>query len=270
MISLSFDPAGKHLYAPNSLPGTISVYPYDPTVGLLPAIIGSPYSAGTSPTIIAFNPSGTFAYVANSNSNNVSGYSVDPVSGSLQPVGGSPFAAGGIYPFSLAVEPSGKFVYTANGTSDTISGFQIDPTSGALTAVTGSPFPGGSFPNIVAVHPSGKFVYASNISHPSALPGGGTTGIVGIAGFSIDPSSGAITPIPGSPFPGGSSPNVIAIHPSGRFIYAADWDGITVNGGAGPADILAYAIDPVSGALSPIKGSPFPARSVSWWIAIAN
>jgi len=133
-----------------------------------------------------------FAYVANSiiGPGNVSGYTISPATGALAAFAGSPFAAGE-EPLSMAVDPSGKFAYVVNGGfPGTVSGFTIDPVTGALTAIGGSPFAAGVFSNSVAVHPSGKFVYVSNA---------GPQVVGDISGYTIDPVTGTLTAIAGSP-----------------------------------------------------------------------
>jgi DNA-binding beta-propeller fold protein YncE len=67
-------------------------------------------------------------------------------------------------------------------------------------------------------------------------------------GYAVDRASGALTVIAGSPFPGGSFPISIAVHPSGKFAYTANVGDNTISG---------YAIDPGSGALTALTGSPF-------------
>jgi FG-GAP-like repeat len=69
--------------------------------------------------------------------------------------------------------------------------------------------------------------------------------------------TGALIPISGSPFAAGSSPISMAIDPSDKFAYV-------VNRGASPADpsgntVSGYTINGVTGALTPISGSPFTA-----------
>jgi 6-phosphogluconolactonase len=71
-----------------------------------------------------------------------------------------------------------------------------------------------------------------------------------ISGYSINRTTGALTPIAGSPFPaGGISPSSVAVAPSGKFAYVTNLANGKVSG---------YTIDP-TGALTPIAGSPFPA-----------
>src|SRR5205823_12767956 len=62
--------------------------------------------------------------------------------------------------------------------------------------------------------------------------------------------TGALTVIPGSPFPTGYASGEIAIDPSGRFLYVAN-----------SSSLSAYAINNVTGALTAIPGSPFESLS---------
>jgi 6-phosphogluconolactonase (cycloisomerase 2 family) len=56
--------------------------------------------------------------------------------------------------------------------------------------------------------------------------------------------------IPGSPFAAGRNPLSIAVDPSGKFVYAGNWDS---------SDVSAYTIDADTGALRTVSGSPFVA-----------
>ena len=78
-----------------------------------------------------------------------------------------------------------------------------------------------------------------------------------VSGYSIDPASGALTPIPGSPFPAGVEPQSIVVDPTGRFAYVANAGALDSPVGS----ISAYTIDPNSGALTAVPGSPFTAVS---------
>jgi DNA-binding beta-propeller fold protein YncE len=188
-----------------------------------------------------------FAYVVNALSNNVSGYSIGS-NGALTPVPGSPFPAGQ-NPGSVAVDPTGKFAYVVNGSNNVssfgaVSAFSIG-SNGALTPVPGSPFPAGSFPVSVTVDPTGKFAYVVNVF---------SNGVFGaVSAFSIS-SNGALTPVPGSPFPAGLVPESLAVDPTGKFAYVANLSSFTSGFGA----VSAFSIGS-NGALTPVPGSPFPA-----------
>ena len=71
-----------------------------------------------------------------------------------------------------------------------------------------------------------------------------------VSAYSVNPATGVLTAIPGSPFTSGSTPISVAVDPTGKFAYVA-------NNGSG--NISAYTINPASGVLTAIPGSPFAA-----------
>jgi DNA-binding beta-propeller fold protein YncE len=81
--------------------------------------------------------------------------------------------------------------------------------------------------------PTPAFVYAAN------------NGSNNVSAFSVTPSSGALTPVSGSPYAAGTAPTAIAADPAGKFIYVAN---------VGSNNITAYAVSPSSGALTSIPG----------------
>jgi 6-phosphogluconolactonase len=78
-----------------------------------------------------------------------------------------------------------------------------------------------------------------------------------VSAYAIDPSTGALTQVKGSPFAADYGSYAVAIDPTGRFAYVAN-DG---TGSGDPGDISVFAINPRDGALTPIGGSPFLAGS---------
>ena len=82
-----------------------------------------------------------------------------------------------------------------------------------------------------------------------------------VSGYTINPSTGALTAIAGSPFAAGSAPFSVAVAPSGRFAYVANVISNNVSG---------YTIDPSTGALTAITGSPFPAGAGPVSVAITS
>jgi len=246
--SLATDATGKFLYliccAPDCGPfacgpqsNVIKAYSIDPASGALTAVAGSPFAANF-PTSIAVDATGKFAYVGEgvefSPGGQISAYSIDPNTGGLaflQQLDGESIG-------SVAVDPGGKFVYGASAPSNTIFGYAIDPNAGTLTAVPGSPFlAGGVEPLSVATHPSGRFVYAANAAGYNFTTGN-------LAAFAIYPDTGALAPVPVSPFGAGAQPYRVAADPSGRFVYLTNASG-------SPA-ISAYRVDLSTGSLVPI------------------
>jgi DNA-binding beta-propeller fold protein YncE len=68
-----------------------------------------------------------------------------------------------------------------------------------------------------------------------------------VSAFAVDGKTGALKPVPGSPFQTGMTPLWITISPSGKNVYVADWLG----------GISGYSVGRTSGALTPLDGSPF-------------
>ena len=134
-----------------------------------------------------------------------------------------------------------QFVYVTNEGSNNISAYSIDATSGALTPVAGSPFGTDSGPNAVAGNVTGTFAFVANQNYPN---GSGSVSV-----YSIDATSGALTPVTGSPFgDADGEPYGLAVDPTGKFAYVTNLFSNNVS---------AYTIDATSGALTPVAGSPF-------------
>jgi 6-phosphogluconolactonase len=70
-----------------------------------------------------------------------------------------------------------------------------------------------------------------------------------ISAYNINQDTGALLPIPGTPFACGKEPSALAIA-SGTFLYAANAGDNTVSG---------FRINADNGSLEPVVGSPFPA-----------
>jgi 6-phosphogluconolactonase len=218
----------------------IYCYAVDAVTGALTALAGSPCDSGVL-TGVAVDPSGRFAYATLGSSNEVRAYAINSSTGNLTAIVGSQLDGGGIDPVDITVDPSGQFVYMANY-SGSIAAFTIDSVTGGLTAVSGSPFPTappivGSVPGVVSVtvDPTGKFLYA-------ALDQGD------ISAYVINSSTGALTPVAGSPFLAGSLPQSVRVDPSGRYAYVANSNSNSIS---------AYLVNSSTGALTPIAGSPF-------------
>jgi 6-phosphogluconolactonase len=205
--SEAIDPSGKFLYV-STVSGYVVAYTIDFNTGALAMVTGSPFSAGPDPTLtsdlrsVAVDPSGNFVYVVNVGHRNVAAYALDHTTGALTQTSGSPIT-GPAYPYSLTIDPLGKFVYVAepNPHEGDIWGYTMDSTTGALTLIAGSPFASPVGPFAVAIDPSGKFAYAANE---------GSTDGGYVNAFAINGSSGALSPLPGSPFDIGSEPWALA------------------------------------------------------------
>ena len=246
-VDIVATPSAKFLYVSDYENNAADAFAIDPTSGALsPA--GSPTLIGAGATGVgglAIDPAGKFLYAADENASDVAAFTISSSTGELTAVG--PPVATGALPARLIVDPSGRFLFVSNEEDPDggISAYTINSASGALTPVVGSPFPtqiGGSpGPVGLAVHPNGSFLYV-------ALWGTTSFGN-SVAAFAINATTGALTPVPGSPFPVGSGPLALVVDPTGQFL-------ITANDGDGTVSVS--SIDPASGALTPV-GSSFPA-----------
>jgi RHS repeat-associated protein len=242
---ITFDPAGKFAYVQTFVSGSpgnpaqVLGFMIDASTGSLSPVPGSPFAAGVSNGLfpITVDRIGKFAYVPNSASGDVSAFAIDSTSGTLTQVPGSPFSAP--LAISVTLDPTGPFTYVVDnscgpGPDGFVTGFMIDASSGALAKI--SSFPAGFCPQSMTVDPTGHFAY---VVDPTA-----------ILGYSVDAPTGLLTPVPGSPFAGGSNLESLTVDPSGKFIYVANM---------GSNNVLGYTINTTTGALTPLSGSPFSA-----------
>jgi len=151
---------------------------------------------------------------------------------------------------SFTVHTADQFVYTNNDIQgpNKVLGFRVG-ADGTLSEIVGSPFPtagsGGDglsyfASNRIVISAPGGFLYASN------------SGSNDVSAFSIDPSSGNLTPVPGSPFPldgfgPGSGGISLAVTPNGQFLMA---------GNPLSERITSFSIGR-DGSLTTAPGSPF-------------
>jgi 6-phosphogluconolactonase len=251
--SMAVDPKGEFVYVADTGGDGVWAYTINPTTGALNAVTGSPFGSGLYATSVTVDPTGHFVYLAN-DTNGIAGYTIDRATGTLTAITGSPFRAGK-NPYFIAVDPKGPYVYAADESIEAIFGCTIRPETGALGKIAGSPFPAGRSPDWVAVDPTGQFLYAVNIGY---LPGYGS----GVSGYTIDSTSGALTPISGSPFPAGTNLIAVALDPTGTYAYVTNHDS------SGAGWVSGFAINPTTGVLTPIAGSPFPTAG-SYPLAVA-
>jgi len=188
--------------------------------------------------------SGYYAYTLNQISRTVSAFKINTATGALTSVEGYQFA-GDDYPQSIASDPTGKFAYIASTKYDRsgyVSAYTINASTGALTPVAGSPFAAGIGAISIAVDPSGKFAYVAN-----CLTNNEWTADY-VSAFMVNATTGALTPVAGSPFAAELGSHSVVVDFSGKFAYVAN-----MNSG----NISAFTINASTGALTPVPGSPF-------------
>ena len=268
--------------------GNVSVFTRDSATGVPTQVGGSPFPAGGRPRDVVLHVNNRFAYVTNSSTLGLSAYRVDETTGVLTAIPGSPYELD-FTPGDLAMHPAGTFLYVA--TLDGLFTYAVNPTSGALTKSGLRPQdttarllfirpealrmrlapvrPAALGPSLsmrstatvrsrrllavrsreragavaVTIDPTGEFAYVANMSFDA--PGR-------VSAYSINATTGALTPVAGSPFATLTGPTKIVIDPQGVFLYVACNGGPTHFGG-----LLGFSINRSTGALTPLSGSPF-------------
>ena len=219
---IAFDPSGKFLYTVSgsgSEPDSIIAFAIDPSTGALSGVPGAPFSAGSGTSAIVIDPSGSFLYATNGNDGTISAYSRDTTTGALTEIPGSPFPFAPGSPGLIAIDPAAPFVYVSQFsnalTGGEIAGYAMNTSTGALTALS-NPTTAGYLGSML-IDPAGKYLYVGGTIQ---CDNSGDT----ICGFSIDGTTGALTPLPASQ--ASQSPGPLqGFDPSGRFIVQREGTG---------------------------------------------
>lgn len=226
-------------------------------------------------------------------SSQIYAYSINGTTGALTALSNSPLVYSGTEAYWTTTDPAGHFLFVTGANNDEVWVFSIDQTSGALTTV-GSYSTGIGFAAYPTTDGLGRFLYvtAGNLGSQVAVFAIGATGsltpvstlsisiaqlqgeptgqfLLGITGnganngftsddhvyvYSINQSTGALTPVVNSPFATTYTPASLSVHPNGTLVYTFN----TVTGTPSPME--GFQFDNTTGALSPLAGiSPFTA-----------
>jgi 6-phosphogluconolactonase (cycloisomerase 2 family) len=262
--AIAIDPSIRFAYVADA--NGIWAYTINPNSGQLKQIaVARPDYGAWGVTI---DGSGRFLYAARP-TESLNAYRIDPASGALTLVAGSPFALPHLSPcYPAVIDPSGRFLYAVGVSS--IVGFMIDSTTGALTAMSGSPFKSSlNLSGVLVMDPQGRFLYASG-SLPTNLRTGTST--TAIEGYAIDSSNGALSTVPGSPFPAVSSLSccgALAVDGTGRFLYGTVAGWVVATNGIAPM-AFGFAVNAANGALASIPGSPFETGPESYLVSYSQ
>jgi 6-phosphogluconolactonase len=123
--------------------------------------------------------------------------------------------------------------YTGAGKAEGIGVFRLDTETGALDPV--QTVAGLNSPSFLALHPSRPLLYAveRQVDEPGLQTGA-------VTGFAVDPGAGTLTRLNRQPS-GGASPCYVSVHPSGDYVFAANYAsghvasyGVGEDGSVGP------------------------------------
>jgi 6-phosphogluconolactonase len=212
--------------------------------GALAPILQAPVNANVDPMSVTSDKGGYRLYVGDYDSGDVFAYFINRDNGYLTDVPGDPFPVNHSVT-AVAVHPSGKLIFATRdeeASGDGVAVFQLQ-SNGSLAQAPGSPYDTQWGPQALIVDPSGKYLYVADQSSY-------------IDAFSIDESSGALTPLAGSPFlipvpsscPDSAPFALDIIDPAGKYIYTAD---------AGMDSISGFSIASANGTLTDLAGSPW-------------
>ncbi len=250
-------------------PGLIDAYAVDYQTGALVALADSPIPAGRNPVAIVASVSpktgNQFLFVVNHDDSTVGTYAVG-TDGKLYAE--NTVNTNGSFPVAATVDSAGAFLYVAytfqNGfttASPGPGGISIFPitysggTSGQETVTLGAPVNVniGNNPVSIVASQHNNFVYVVDAETPT-----GCSPIGEILGFSENPSTGALTPLPAPAAPtscapaksgyvAGVSPSGIAENPLSSFVYVTD----KVSN-----QLIGYIVQ-ANGSLVPMVNGPF-------------
>ncbi|WP_165975746.1 beta-propeller fold lactonase family protein [Actinomadura rubrisoli] len=240
---IALTPDGRTAYAVSN--GQVGVYAVDAQGRLSPR--GRPEPTGPTPFGVAVRPNGRTLYVTDHDDGTVSVFTIGG-DGTLTRLG-RPVPVGGDTPNGVAASTDGRFLFVSEGVPlagnrGRLFTFSIG-RDGALTPL-GDPIVFESAGEGLSVTPDGRFVYLT------------TTVTDQIFGFRLS-ATGALTPVPGSPFQAPARPVGAAPTPDSRALYVTVGEfGTTPNGVWG----FRIAAD---GSLTRVEPEPFASGAAPIW-----
>ena len=240
---VSVDRKGRFVFVANYTGGSIASIPVRRDGGLSVArTVVNHKGTGPDPVrqtsphahCILPDPSGRYVLAVDLGIDAILTYTLDEKTGAITVSDTGAATKPGAGPRHLTFHANGRFAYLANELDSTLSTFAYDAARGALEEIdVTAAAPGGTVqgnhPADIHVSPSGRHVYLSNRGEDT------------IAVFSIDASTGKVTPIE-QVSTGGKSPRNFTLDPSGRWLLVANQRSDS---------IVSFKVDPESGRLTP-------------------
>lgn len=266
--SRDYTVAFVYMTAAKAVPGLIDAYQVDYQAGTLTQLADSPVAtSGKNPVAIVASPNGLFIYVVMRDDSSVEEFAVG-TDGKLYPQ--KTYSTTGSFPLAAAVDPTNKFLYVVNtyqnGPNNTTLYTPASPGPGSITVFPikadnslGAPSQTvniGNNPVSVTASLFNHFLYVVDQE-----PAGTTASPSGqVLGFSINTTSGALTPTPGTKitadstgrtvatgYAAGVVPSYVLEDPTSRFLYVSDQSTNQIYG----------SIVNTDGSLLPMVNSPF-------------
>ena len=244
---LAVDPDGQFLVVALYMGGAFDVLPIenDGSLGKVATVLQQSGSGPNAkrqekphPHAVTYDPAGRFIAVADLGIDKVEILRLQD--GELTRIDAVSLPPGS-GPRHVAFHPSARYLYVINELQATIVGWQYDAGNGTIgpeiahVLTVPADFPEHRSTAEIAVHPSGKFLYGSNrkfVDRPLADS---------IVAFAIDDVTGGLSLI-GHTTEGIAFPRAFKLDPSGRWLYALNQKGDTIE---------QFAIDSDDGSLEP-------------------
>src|SRR6266403_5290830 len=250
---LAVHPNGKFLYAVNEIDnfggqksGAVSAFTIDPKTGKL-TLLNQASTKGRGPCHVSLGKTGKNVLVANYGGGSVSVFpvredgSLAPASAFVQHSGSRVDKERQERPHAHWIEtsPDNRFALAADLGLDEVLVYRFNAAKGTLTP-NSPPYAKlnpGSGPRHLAFHPNGKFAYVLTEMEDS------------VTAFAYKASNGSLSPLQTvsalttlrKDSKGPKEAAEIAVHPSGKFLYASNRAGIDT--------ISAFSINPAKGTL---------------------
>jgi 6-phosphogluconolactonase (cycloisomerase 2 family) len=246
--------------------GFISAYAVDYQIGSLTPLADSPIQAGRNPVTLVASPSGLNLYVINHDDSSVGEYSIGTdgkiflqntynITGSQATAVAMDFTGTFLYvTFTFQLGPNGQQLYSPASPGPggvTIFPIKSDGSLGSPSTVKVGNNPIG----IVVSRPKAGTTFAYVVDQETKTFPKAT-----VLGFKQDPSTGGLTPTPGTVittdptgrtvatgYGAGVTPSAIAEDPSARFVYITDED----------TNVMYGNVVAVDGSLVPMTTGPF-------------
>lgn len=167
-------------------------------------------AVGSNPSGLAITPNGQYVYVANINDNTVS-----VVSTATNKVVETISHASFDQPYTVSINPAGTKAYVTNSAQTATTVTVISISTNTVSAVI-SGFNGG--PSGMAITPNGLFGYVNNYGNPHVFAQRGTTV------QKVDLTTNTVV----SSITVGNYPGAVAMHPTGNYVYVANYNTGTV------------------------------------------